>query len=103
MGPDGRGVADYFGVNPRSIDILMGTFTKSFGAAGGYVAGSKALIDRLRLRGHGNVYAESMTPPVITQILASMASIMGVSPTGSALELTNPTLVRPTLLNCQYG
>jgi serine palmitoyltransferase len=66
----------------------MGTFTKSFGAAGGYVAGSKALIDRLRLRGHGGAYAESITPPVLTQIMASMASIMGVSPsTSSALEV----------------
>jgi len=81
-------VVDYFGVNPREIDILMGTFTKSFGAAGGYIAGSKTLIDRLRLRGHGGAYAESMTPPVLTQIMASMASIMGVSPsTSSALEL----------------
>ena len=89
MGPNGRGVVDYFGVNPRSVDILMGTFTKSFGAAGGYVAGSKALIDRLRLRGHGGTYAESMTPPVLTQVLASMASIMGLSPsTSSPIEVT---------------
>ncbi|KAH9059588.1 pyridoxal phosphate-dependent transferase [Lactarius vividus] len=88
LGPHGRGVADYFGVNPRSIDILMGTFTKSFGAAGGYVAGSKVLIDRLRLRGHGGTYAESITPPVMVQILASMASIMGVAlPTSSTIEV----------------
>ncbi|KAH9000907.1 serine palmitoyltransferase 2 [Lactarius hatsudake] len=88
LGPHGRGVADYFGVNPRSIDILMGTFTKSFGAAGGYVAGSKVLIDRLRLRGHGGTYAESIAPPVMVQILASMASIMGVAlPTSSAVEV----------------
>jgi serine palmitoyltransferase len=81
-------VVDYFGINPRSVDILMGTFTKSFGAAGGYVAGSKALIDRLRLRGHGAVYAESITPAVLTQIIASMASIMGLTPsTSSALEV----------------
>jgi serine palmitoyltransferase len=88
MGPHGRGVINYFGVNPRSIDILMGTFTKSFGAAGGYVAGSKALMDRLRLRGHGGTYAESMTPGILTQVMASMASIMGVAPpTPSGLEL----------------
>ncbi|KAI0057297.1 serine palmitoyltransferase 2 [Artomyces pyxidatus] len=79
LGPHGRGVADYFSVNPRHIDILMGTFTKSFGAAGGYVAGNKILIDRLRLRAHGGVYAEAMTPPVLIQVVASMASIMGVS------------------------
>jgi len=58
----------------------MGTFTKSFGAAGGYIAGSKLLIDRLRVRSHANCYCESMAPPVLTQIIASMSSIMGVSP-----------------------
>ena len=41
MGPHGRGVVDYFGLNPRDIDIMMGTFTKSFGSCGGYIAGSK--------------------------------------------------------------
>lgn len=41
MGPRGRGVVDYFGADPKDVDILMGTFTKSFGAAGGYIAGSK--------------------------------------------------------------
>lgn len=57
----------------------MGTFTKSFGAAGGYIAGSKSLIDRVRIRGHGGTYAEAISPPVLTQIIASMASIMGVA------------------------
>jgi len=41
MGPHGRGVVDYWNCNPRDVDILMGTFTKSFGSAGGYIAGSK--------------------------------------------------------------
>lgn len=58
----------------------MGTFTKSFGAAGGYVAGSKDLIDRLRVRTHGLTYAESIAPPILTQIIASMGSIMGIAP-----------------------
>lgn len=41
LGPHGGGVVDYFGVDPKDVDIHMGTFTKSFGAAGGYIAGSK--------------------------------------------------------------
>ena len=41
MGPNGRGVTEYFGVDPADVDIMMGTFTKSFGAAGGYIAASK--------------------------------------------------------------
>ncbi|KAG8909325.1 serine palmitoyltransferase component [Tulasnella sp. 418] len=79
MGPHGHGVVDYFGINPRDVDILMGTFTKSFGASGGYIAGSRTLVSRLRLRNHGGPYAEAITPPVLTQIIASMGSIMGIS------------------------
>ena len=41
MGSNGGGVTDYFGVDPADIDIMMGTFTKSFGAAGGYIATSE--------------------------------------------------------------
>lgn len=78
IGPKGRGVCDYFGVDPAKVEILMGTFTKSFGAAGGYIAGDKNIIDRIRLTNHANVYGETLSPPVLTQIVASMASIMGV-------------------------
>ncbi|KAG8940208.1 serine palmitoyltransferase component [Tulasnella sp. 424] len=78
-GPHGRGVVDYFSIDPREVDILMGTFTKSFGASGGYIAGSKSLISRLRVRTHAGPYAESMSPAVLTQIIASMSSIMGVT------------------------
>ncbi len=41
LGPRGRGVCDFWNVDPANVDILMGTFTKSFGASGGYIAGSK--------------------------------------------------------------
>lgn len=58
----------------------MGTFTKSFGAAGGYISGNKVLIDRLRVRGYLGAYGEAMSPPVLMQIVSSMASIMGIAP-----------------------
>ena len=41
LGPNGRGVCDYWDINPREVDVMMGTFTKSFGACGGYIGGSK--------------------------------------------------------------
>ena len=41
MGPNGRGVTKYFGVDPADVDVMMGTFTKSFAAAGGYIAASQ--------------------------------------------------------------
>lgn len=43
-GPNGRGIVDYYGCDPKDVDILMGTFTKSFGSAGGYIAGSKVMF-----------------------------------------------------------
>lgn len=40
MGATGRGVVEYWGCDPDDVDIMMGTFTKSFGACGGYIAAS---------------------------------------------------------------
>jgi len=42
-GPSGRGVVEYWGCDPHDVDIMMGTFTKSFGSAGGYIAGTKVI------------------------------------------------------------
>ncbi|XP_051501654.1 serine palmitoyltransferase 2-like isoform X3 [Myxocyprinus asiaticus] len=77
LGARGRGVVDYFGLDPADVDIMMGTFTKSFGAAGGYIGGKKELIDYLRSHSHSGVYATSMSPPVTQQIITSMKCIMG--------------------------
>lgn len=41
LGENGGGVCDFYGISPKHVDIMMGTFTKSFGAAGGYIAGDK--------------------------------------------------------------
>ena len=40
IGPTGRGIVEYWGLDPADVDILMGTFTKSFGSSGGYIAAS---------------------------------------------------------------
>ncbi|RUS80557.1 hypothetical protein EGW08_011697 [Elysia chlorotica] len=77
MGPHGRGVVDYFGLDPSSIDILMGTFTKSFGSAGGYIGGSKRLINHLKVHAHSFIYSSAMSPPVAQQVISSMRIIMG--------------------------
>ncbi len=45
VGPTGRGVTELFNVNPADVDVMMGTFTKSFGAAGGYLAGKKVSVN----------------------------------------------------------
>ncbi|XP_015749265.1 PREDICTED: serine palmitoyltransferase 2-like, partial [Acropora digitifera] len=77
VGPNGRGVTDYFGVDPADVDIMMGTFTKSFGAAGGYIAATQEIIDHIRGSSHSAAYASSMSPPVAMQVMSSMKIIMG--------------------------
>lgn len=77
LGESGRGVTDYWGVNARDVDILMGTFTKSFGSSGGYIAGSKSLINHIRANSHANCYASAMSPAIAQQTLTSLRIIMG--------------------------
>nr|AOO86839.1 serine palmitoyltransferase [Laodelphax striatellus] len=86
LGNHGRGVTDYYGCDPKDIDILMGTFTKSFAAAGGYIAGSRELIDYLRANSHAEHYASSMSPPVAQQIVSSMKVIMGQDGTNEGMK-----------------
>ncbi|KAI0834983.1 serine palmitoyltransferase 2 [Hypoxylon sp. FL0890] len=77
LGPKGRGVCDYFGIDPSRVDILMGTLTKSFGANGGYIAAEKHIIDKLRSSNSATKLGESPTPAVLMQILASLKIIAG--------------------------
>lgn len=77
MGPTGRGCAEYCGVDTSDIDIMMGTFTKSFGGMGGYIAGSKDVISFLRRRCAGSSYHNSLSPAVCQQVISSFKVVMG--------------------------
>jgi len=77
LGPTGKGVCDYFGIDTSEVDILMGTLTKSFGANGGYIAGDKAIIDKLRVTNAGTLYGETPTPLVLSQISSALRIIIG--------------------------
>nr|XP_058969758.1 serine palmitoyltransferase 2-like [Pocillopora verrucosa] len=97
IGPNGRGVTEYFGVDPADVDIMMGTFTKSFAAAGGYIAASQEIIDHIKGSSHSAAYASFMSPPVVMQIISSMKIIMGEDGTSKGKQ-------RLTRLaqNCKY-
>lgn len=77
LGATGRGICEYYNVDPNRIDILMGTLTKSFGAAGGYISANKNIIERLRLDITANTYCETIPPAVLQQISTSMRIISG--------------------------
>jgi serine palmitoyltransferase len=71
LGATGRGVCELKGVDPTQVDVLMGTFTKSFGGLGGYIAGSKLLCDKLRLA-RLSAPNTAMSPIVVAQILRAL-------------------------------
>uniref|UniRef100_A0A146UBA2 serine C-palmitoyltransferase n=1 Tax=Fundulus heteroclitus TaxID=8078 RepID=A0A146UBA2_FUNHE len=77
VGPSGKGVTELFNVNAADVDVMMGTFTKSFGGAGGYIAGRKELVDYLRSHSHSAVYASAMSPAITEQVTRAMKCIMG--------------------------
>ncbi|SPO03057.1 probable LCB2 - serine C-palmitoyltransferase subunit [Cephalotrichum gorgonifer] len=77
IGPRGRGVCDYFGIDPSEIDILMGTLTKAFGANGGYIAADEETIEKLKSSNAATQLAESPAPAVLMQILAALKVIAG--------------------------
>lgn len=71
MGPTGRGICEYTDVDTKDIDVMMGTFTKSFGGMGGYIAGSKDVIAFLRKNCAGSSYHNALSPVVCQQIISS--------------------------------
>lgn len=64
LGAAGKGVAEMYGVDPREVDIWMGTLSKTLASCGGYVAGSAELIEILKSAAPGFVYSVGMSPPL---------------------------------------
>lgn len=77
LGKSGRGVCESLGVDTKDIDIMMGTFTKSFGSCGGYIAGDKGLIDWLRAHCPANLTATAMSPPAVEMVLSALRVVSG--------------------------
>jgi glycine C-acetyltransferase len=71
FGENGRGVAEHFGVEDH-VDIHMGTFSKSLGGMGGYVAGSKRLINYLRGFARARVFSCALAPGVVAGLIRAL-------------------------------
>ncbi|CAK9301951.1 unnamed protein product [Gordionus sp. m RMFG-2023] len=107
LGPNGRGVADYYNIDPKEIDIMMGTFTKSFASAGGYIAGSKSLINHIKEHSHCVSYGVGMSAPIAQQIISSMEVIMGLDGTKDGVARimnlkNNSKYLRRNLINMGF-
>src|SRR5438045_2949254 len=70
-GKNGRGAVEKFGVEDR-LRLIYGTFSKAFGALGGFVAGSKETLRYLRFYAHPYVYSCALPPVVVAAILKAL-------------------------------
>lgn len=71
IGKNGRGTADYFGLTDE-VDIIMGTFSKSFASLGGFLAADTYVINYLRHFARSLIFSASITPASTAAVLASL-------------------------------
>jgi 8-amino-7-oxononanoate synthase len=72
LGATGRGIFEMQGVDPRRVDVWLGTLSKTLVSCGGYVAGSRALIDYLKLTAPGMVYSVGLPAPAAVAALTAL-------------------------------
>src|SRR5512143_2596983 len=75
LGKNGRGTIDHFGVHGR-VDIQVGTLSKAMGALGGYVCGTRDLIEFLYHRGRPFLFSTSHPPSVAATCIAAIDVLM---------------------------
>lgn len=71
LGKNGRGIVDHFGLAGR-VDIEMGTFSKAMGTMGGFVAGSKDLMDYTKQRSRPFLFSSALNPGDTASVLKSI-------------------------------
>lgn len=73
LGENGFGIREFSSINSNDIDIWMGTLSKSLASCGGYIAGSKDLIEYLKYSVPGFIFSVGLPPPMAAAALKSLA------------------------------
>ncbi|MDR1654149.1 MAG: pyridoxal phosphate-dependent aminotransferase family protein [Prevotellaceae bacterium] len=71
FGQNGRGICDHFGVSSK-VDLIMGTFSKSLGTIGGFVAADEAIINCVKHTSRTLIFSASITPASTGCVLAAL-------------------------------
>ncbi|CQR72277.1 8-amino-7-oxononanoate synthase [Sporomusa ovata DSM 2662] len=90
IGPGGKGTAAHFGVSDK-VQVQIGTLSKALGAEGGFVAGSKELIDYIKNKARSFIFSTALAPATIAAALAALRQLV-----------TRPELVTRLTDNTQY-
>ncbi|MDY6122268.1 MAG: aminotransferase class I/II-fold pyridoxal phosphate-dependent enzyme [Porphyromonas sp.] len=103
LGRNGRGVCEHFGLTDQ-VDLIMGTFSKSFASLGGFIAGNKVTINYLRHHARSYIFSASCTP-ASTAVANAALDIMLEEPERieTLWELTRYALERFRSLGFEIG
>ncbi len=74
LGETGRGTLEHFGMEGE-VDLICGTFSKTFGAVGGFTAANREVVDYLRHNSRPFLFSASSPPSVMASVLASLEII----------------------------
>ncbi|MDD5062178.1 MAG: aminotransferase class I/II-fold pyridoxal phosphate-dependent enzyme [Candidatus Marinimicrobia bacterium] len=74
LGPNGNGTAAHFGLDDQ-VDLIMGTFSKSFGALGGFIAGAYEVVDYIKHNARSMIFTASLPPSVVASTRAALQII----------------------------
>jgi 7-keto-8-aminopelargonate synthetase-like enzyme len=88
LGANGRGVSEHFGEDPKRIDIIIGTLSKTFASCGGFVCAQESVLEWMRFTLPGFVYSVGL-PPVIAGAAQAALNLIIKEPQRSAALQAN--------------
>jgi len=74
LGENGRGTCEHYGVVDE-VDLIMGTFSKSFACVGGFIAGDEDVIHYLKHQSRSLIFSASLPPSAVATVLAALEVI----------------------------
>lgn len=72
LGKNGGGICEHYDIDPRRIDIIMGTLSKTFASCGGFIAGERALVQLMRYSAPGFIFSVGLSPADTGAALAAL-------------------------------
>ena len=100
IGKNGRGTPSEFGL-VNEVDLIMGTFSKTFGSLGGYVVGDRAVINYIKHNAASLIFSASPTPASVAAVLTTL-EIIRTEPELMDRLFSNTDYVRQALLNAGF-
>lgn len=100
MGSRGRGAAEHLGVE-SDVDLLVGTFSKSFASLGGFVAGPESVIHYIKHHARALIFSASIPPSAAAAALAAL-DVIEAEPELRARVRNNADWVRAGLANAGF-